>query len=107
MPSNILMLTNTFAPHVGGVAVLNGVVMVNATNQNFEDVLSRLRPVLMTTSIAALGLIPMFLASGVVSEVQRPLAMVVVGGLFSSTLLTLFVLPVLYETLSRRKYINE
>ena len=96
-----------------GVAVLNGVVMVNAINQRlssgvdvnsavFEGALSRLRPVLMTASIAALGLIPMLLASGVGSEVQRPLATVVVGGLFSSTLLTLFVVPVLFNVFSRR-----
>jgi cobalt-zinc-cadmium resistance protein CzcA len=56
----------------------------------------------MTASIAALGLIPMLLASGVGSEVQRPLATVVVGGLFSSTLLTLFVVPVLFNVFSRR-----
>jgi len=97
-----------------GVAVLNGVVMVNSINQRlagglpaeaavFEGALSRLRPVLMTASIAALGLIPMLLASGVGSEVQRPLATVVVGGLASSTLLTLFVLPVLYGVFSRNK----
>ena len=96
-----------------GVAVLNGVVMVNAINQRlmggcdavtavFEGALSRLRPVLMTASIAALGLTPMLLSTGVGSEVQRPLATVVVGGLFSSTLLTLFVLPVLYGLFSRR-----
>ena len=95
-----------------GVAVLNGVVMVNAINQRlqdglapdaavFEGGLSRLRPVLMTASIAALGLIPMLLSNGVGSEVQRPLATVVVGGLFSSTLLTLFVIPVLYRIFSR------
>ena len=101
-----------------GVAVLNGVVMVNAINQRREGgaslydsiylgALSRLRPVLMTAFIAALGLIPMLLATGVGSEVQRPLATVVVGGLFSSTLLTLFVLPVLYEWFSRRKYSQE
>jgi len=95
-----------------GVAVLNGVVMVNAINQRmegglpcdravFDGALSRLRPVLMTASIAALGLIPMLLAEGVGSEVQRPLATVVVGGLVSSTLLTLFVLPALYPVFSR------
>lgn len=100
-----------------GVAVLNGVVMVNAINQRleggtslqdavFEGALSRLRPVLMTAFIAALGLIPMLLATGVGSEVQRPLATVVVGGLFSSTLLTLFVLPVLFAAFSRAKYEN-
>jgi cobalt-zinc-cadmium resistance protein CzcA len=95
-----------------GVAVLNGVVMVSAINQRmkgggspdeavFAGAFSRLRPVLMTASIAALGLIPMLLSSGVGSEVQRPLATVVVGGLFSSTLLTLFVLPSLYKVFSR------
>jgi cobalt-zinc-cadmium resistance protein CzcA len=98
-----------------GVAVLNGVVMVNAINQRyeggldiqqsvFEGALSRLRPVLMTASIAALGLIPMLLATGVGSEIQRPLATVVVGGLVSATFLTLFVLPVLYEAFSAKKY---
>jgi len=97
-----------------GVAVLNGVVMVNAINQRFEGgaelysaifegALSRLRPVLMTASIAALGLTPMLLSTGVGSEVQRPLATVVVGGLASSTLLTLFVLPVLYAWFSKSK----
>ena len=96
-----------------GVAVLNGVVLVNAINRLMQDGLplndaifngafSRLRPVLMTASIAALGLIPMLLATGVGSEVQRPLATVVVGGLLSSTLLTLFVLPVLYPAFSRQ-----
>jgi cobalt-zinc-cadmium resistance protein CzcA len=98
-----------------GVAVLNGVVMVNAINQRFEGgldikraifegALSRLRPVLMTASIAALGLIPMLLATGIGSEIQRPLATVVVGGLLSATLLTLFIVPVLYEYFSKRKY---
>ncbi len=100
-----------------GVAVLNGVVMVNAINQRieggldikrsiFEGALSRLRPVLMTAFIAALGLIPMLLATGIGSEIQRPLATVVVGGLLSATLLTLFILPVLYEYFSKRKYID-
>jgi len=97
-----------------GVAVLNGVVMVNAINQLldggqnldqavFEGALSRLRPVLMTASIAALGLIPMLLANGVGAEVQRPLATVVVGGLFSSTILTLFVLPAVYPVFSKSR----
>ena len=97
-----------------GVAVLNGVVMVNSINQRltdgcdvvtavFEGALSRLRPVLMTASIAALGLIPMLLSTGVGSEVQRPLATVVVGGLVSSTLLTLFVIPALYGVFSKAR----
>lgn len=90
-----------------GIAVLNGVVLVNAINQNkqegmpildavFVGSLSRLRPVLMTAFITALSLIPMLLARGIGSEIQRPLATVVVGGLISSTVLTLLVLPVLY-----------
>jgi len=95
-----------------GVAVLNGVVMVNAINQKLtsghtvteavtEGAYSRLRPVLMTAMITALGLIPLLLATGVGSEVQRPLATVVVGGLVSSTLLTLVVLPSLYAWFSQ------
>lgn len=93
-------------------AVLNGVVMVNAINQNLlgglpldaaivRGALSRLRPVLMTASIAALGLIPLLLSSGIGSEVQRPLATVVVGGLISATLLTLVVIPAVYPLFSR------
>lgn len=95
-----------------GVAVLNGVVMVSAINQNLgrgmtvdgavqTGALARLRPVLMTASIAALGLIPLLLATGIGSEVQRPLATVVIGGLVSSTLLTLVVLPAAYGWFSR------
>ena len=97
-----------------GIAVLNGVVLVNAINQNvqagmegyqavYQGALSRLRPVLLTALIAALGLIPMLLARGVGAEIQRPLATVVVGGLFSSTPLTLFVLPVLYRLFFTKK----
>ena len=96
-----------------GVAVLNGVVMVTSINQRVTnlDTLdesieaganSRLRPVLMTALIAALGLIPLLLSNGVGSEIQRPLATVVVGGLISSTLLTLFVIPTLYTWFSKR-----
>jgi cobalt-zinc-cadmium resistance protein CzcA len=62
----------------------------------------RLRPVLMTASVAILGLVPMLLSSGVGAETQRPLATVVVGGLVTSTLLTLVLLPVLYEWLELR-----
>lgn len=91
-----------------GVAVLNGVVMVSYFNRLLlegytvdEAVLTgamlRLRPVLMTATVASLGLIPLLLSSGIGSEVQRPLATVVVGGLLTSTLLTLVVLPALYK----------
>jgi cobalt-zinc-cadmium resistance protein CzcA len=93
-----------------GVAVLNGVVLVTAINQRLhsglsraihEGALSRLRPVLMTALIAAFGLIPLLLSSGIGSEIQRPLATVVVGGLFTSTILTLIILPTLYPIFSR------
>jgi cobalt-zinc-cadmium resistance protein CzcA len=98
---------------VFGIAVLNGVVMVNAINQNleggmdarkaiFEGALSRLRPVLMTALTTVLGLAPLLYATGVGSEVQRPLATVVVGGLASSTFLTLFVVPAMFGFFSRR-----
>lgn len=90
-----------------GVAVLNGVVMVAVFNQLREQGLpvreavlrgavTRLRPVLMTALVAAFGLIPLMFSAGTGSEVQKPLATVVVGGLVSSTLLTLLVLPALY-----------
>jgi len=96
-----------------GVAVLNGVVMVSYFNQLREagrTVLQavqegaerRLRPVLMTALIASLGLVPMLLATGPGSELQRPLAVVVIGGLFTSTLLTLVLLPTLYAWLEQR-----
>ncbi len=96
-----------------GVAVLNGVVMVSYFNQLRREGASlvdaivrggelRLRPVLMTALVGALGLIPLLIASGPGSEIQRPLASVVVGGLVSSTLLTLFLLPILYRWLERR-----
>ncbi len=91
-----------------GVAVLNGVVMVSYFNQLIAEgkpvnqavvagAMLRLRPVLMTATVASLGLIPLLLATGIGSEVQRPLATVVIGGLITSTLLTLVVLPVLYS----------
>ena len=90
-----------------GVAVLNGVVMVSYFNQlrregvPLEEAILkgaelRLRPVLMTALVASLGLVPMLLATGPGSEIQRPLATVVIGGLISSTILTLIVLPTLY-----------
>jgi heavy metal efflux system protein len=91
-----------------GVAVLNGVVLVSYFNQLREEgkdllasvmegSLTRLRPVLMTAAVAALGFVPMALATGAGAEVQRPLATVVIGGILSSTFLTLVLLPVLYE----------
>ena len=97
-----------------GVAVLNGVVMVESINQRikmgvetskavFEGAVSRLRPVLMTALTSALGLIPMLMSNGVGAEIQRPLASVIVGGLVTATLLTLFVLPVLYGWFSKTK----
>ena len=96
-----------------GVAVLNGVVMVSYFNQLREAGLSvrqavqegaerRLRPVLMTALIASLGLLPLLFATGPGSELQQPLAVVVIGGLFTSTLLTLILLPTLYAWLEER-----
>jgi cobalt-zinc-cadmium resistance protein CzcA len=95
-----------------GVAVLNGVVMVSYFNELrregmkvadavIEGAVLRLRPVLITASVAALGLIPMLFATGPGSEIQKPLAAVVIGGLVSSTLLTLYLLPTLYKVFER------
>ena len=92
---------------LSGIAVLNGLVMVaffrdliahgkSVRDGILEGALSRLRPVLMTALVASLGFVPMALNSGIGSEVQRPLATVVIGGIISSTLLTLVVLPALY-----------
>ena len=100
-----------------GVAVLNGLVLISYISQLRGEgqsvamaVLSgcetRLRPVLMTASIAVFSLIPMVFASGPGSEVQRPLAVVVIGGLISSTFLTLFVLPILYSWVEERRERN-
>ncbi len=91
-----------------GIAVLNGVVMVSYFNQLLVTGMAmakvvvlgstrRLRPVMMTASIAAFGLIPLLFATGPGSEIQRPLAIVVIGGLVSSTFLTLFLLPILFK----------
>ena len=91
-----------------GIAVLNGVVLVSYFNQLrdrglpldrvvIEGSSRRLRPVLMTASIAAFGLVPLLFASGPGSEIQRPLAIVMIGGLISATLLTLIILPILYR----------
>ena len=91
-----------------GIAVLNGLVMVTYFRQLRADGRSmtetvrlgaerRLRPVLMTASITAFGLVPLLFATGPGSEIQRPLAIVVIGGLITSTLLTLILLPILFE----------
>ncbi|MEW6740215.1 MAG: efflux RND transporter permease subunit [Nitrospirota bacterium] len=99
---------------LSGVAVLNGIVLVSYINKlreegfTLEDAIvtgceRRLRPVLMTALVAILGLIPMLFATGPGSEVQRPLAIVVVGGLITSTLLTLLVLPTLYRWFAEEK----
>jgi len=96
---------------LSGVAVLNGLVMVTFINRLrtegvpleeavVQGAVSRLRPVLMTALVASLGFLPMALATGTGAEVQRPLATVVVGGILSSTALTLLVLPVLYRLLA-------
>lgn len=97
-----------------GVAVLNGIVLVGQMNQLQRDGLSdvhrrivdscmiRLRPVLMTALVASMGFLPMAVSSGDGAEVQRPLATVVIGGLVTSTLLTLFVLPAIYKTFTKR-----
>jgi cobalt-zinc-cadmium resistance protein CzcA len=95
-----------------GIAVLNGIVLLSYITQLREEgrpvgeaivqgCLNRLRPVLMTATITVLSLVPLLFAQGPGSEIQRPLAVVVVGGLISSTLLTLLVLPVLYSWLGR------
>ena len=98
---------------VFGVAMLNGIVLVSFINELRAKGMSvrdsvqrgtelRLRPVLMTASVAILGLVPMLLSSGVGAETQRPLATVVVGGLVTSTLLTLVLLPVIYDWMESR-----
>jgi heavy metal efflux system protein len=94
---------------LSGIAVLNGLVMISfigelrekgmdLENAIRQGSLTRLRPVLMTALVASLGFIPMALATGTGAEVQRPIATVVIGGILSSTILTLFVLPALYRT---------
>lgn len=99
---------------LSGIAILNGLVMVSFIRQLrkegmgldsaiFEGALTRLRPVITTALVASLGFIPMALNTGIGSEVQRPLATVVIGGIISSTLLTLFVIPALYRILHKEK----
>ena len=97
---------------LGGIALLNGLVMVSFINDLrekgknvreavLEGAQERLRPILMTGTVASIGFIPMAVSSGLGAEVQRPLATVVIGGLITSTLLTLFVLPTLYAWFER------
>ncbi len=101
---------------LSGVAVLNGLVLISFMNELRKEgadidtavrdgALTRLRPVLMTALVASLGFVPMALATGPGAEVQRPLATVVIGGIISSTLLTLIVLPVLYRMVESRRSI--
>ena len=114
MPFSITAAVGFIA--LSGVAVLNGLVLVSYFNQLREEgkgllesviegSLTRLRPVLMTAAVASLGFVPMALATGAGAEVQRPLATVVIGGILSSTMLTLVLLPVLYAWLERDKSI--
>jgi cobalt-zinc-cadmium resistance protein CzcA len=111
MPFSITAAVGFIA--LSGVAVLNGLVIISYFNQLREEgksirdsviegSLTRLRPVLMTALVASLGFVPMAIATGAGAEVQRPLATVVIGGILSSTLLTLILLPVLYEWVEGR-----
>lgn len=98
---------------LSGVAVLNGLVMLTFIKElrqqydlyyaTWQGAILRLRPVLMTACVASLGFVPMALATGTGAEVQRPLATVVIGGIISSTLLTLVLLPVLYRWMNEKK----
>jgi cobalt-zinc-cadmium resistance protein CzcA len=99
---------------VSGVAVLNGLVLISAINKRMADgiesstaviegAMERLRPVLMTAMVASLGFVPMAIATGTGAEVQKPLATVVIGGLITSTILTLFVLPAITGMVLRRR----
>jgi cobalt-zinc-cadmium resistance protein CzcA len=99
---------------VSGVAVLNGLVLISAINKRLADgveaatavidgAMERLRPVLMTALVASLGFVPMAIATGTGAEVQKPLATVVIGGLITSTILTLFVLPAITGIVLRRR----
>ena len=102
---------------LSGVAVLNGLVIITfieklrregqpLVDAVREGALTRLRPVLMTALVASLGFVPMAIATGAGAEVQRPLATVVIGGIISSTILTLLVLPALYVLFRREEPSN-
>src|SRR5205807_7115176 len=110
MPFSITAAVGFIA--LSGVAVLNGLVMIAYFNQLREEgksvrdsviegSLTRLRPVVVTALVASLGFVPMAIATGAGAEVQRPLATVVIGGILSSTFLTLIVLPILYAWFER------
>ena len=112
MPFSITAAVGFIA--LAGVAVLNGMVLVNYFNQLREEgksvrdsiiegSLMRLRPIIVTAFVASLGFVPMAIATGTGAEVQRPLATVVIGGVISSTFLTLVLLPVLYEWVERKR----
>ena len=111
MPSSITAAVGFIA--LSGVAVLNGVVLISYFNLLREEgrtvvqavregSLTRLRPILMTALVASLGFLPMAIATGPGAEVQRPLATVVIGGILSSTFLTLVILPLLYQWIEGR-----
>ncbi len=111
MPFSITAAVGFIA--LSGVAVLNGLVMISCFNQFREEgksirdsviegSLARLRPVMMTALVASLGFVPMAIATGAGAEVQRPLATVVIGGILSSTFLTLVLLPVLYAWMEKK-----
>lgn len=101
---------------LSGIAVLNGLVMVTTINETLKNesfnsaikngAITRLRPVLMTALVASLGFIPMAIATGTGAEVQKPLATVVIGGLITSTVLTMLIIPVLYKLFSSTKHIK-
>jgi cobalt-zinc-cadmium resistance protein CzcA len=110
MPFSITAAVGFIA--LSGVAVLNGLVMISYFSQLreqgksirdavIEGSMTRLRPVIVTAVVASLGFVPMALATGTGAEVQRPLATVVIGGVLSSTFLTLVLLPVLYAWAER------
>ena len=114
MPFVVRTLLPLLSLALSGVAVLNGLVMLSFIRQLRADgmdldpairegALTRLRPVLMTALVASLGFVPMAFNVGAGAEVQRPLATVVIGGIISSTMLTLLVLPALYRIVHGRQ----
>ena len=111
MPLSIAAAVGFIA--LSGIAVLNGLVMLSFIREHWQQhgdlyqaivdgAMCRLRPVMMTALVASLGFVPMALNTGTGAEIQRPLATVVIGGIVSSTLLTLIVLPALYHLVHHR-----